>query len=113
MIKNSFFKKEHKDIVNYSPRTSSTIQGIETSVSEYLKNGTVESVQEKIRKRMIFGNRIKMEDLTAIDHFRYTITRYNNLTRAVSERDDIKMRVQKQQIELEKASQKAEQGGSV
>lgn len=60
---------------------SLTVQGLTMPLSELLATGEVDSISEKIRKRMIFGKRLTINDLTDIDYFQEKVKHYENLMR--------------------------------
>lgn len=78
---NTFWNgKEHID----EPRPvgeSLTIQGLNMDIRNLIKEGKINELTLKQKERMIFGDRIKIEDLTKIDYFRTKIKRYENLVK--------------------------------
>lgn len=75
---NSFWEKtrETKQI-DYG--RSMTLPGLEIPLNELLASGDIDSVSEKIRKRMIFGKRIQINDLTDFDNFKKKVDHYKSL----------------------------------
>lgn len=77
---NTFWKREHE--TNIVPgKKSLTVPGLTMTISELLKNGDIDSISQKVRKRMIFGKRITINDLSDIDYYKGKLEHYNNLIR--------------------------------
>lgn len=77
---NTFWKREHEE--TRTPKGDFvTIPGMAIEISSLLKTGDLDTVSQKIAKRMIYGKRVTIDDLTGLDYFANTIKRYNNLLR--------------------------------
>lgn len=75
---NSFWQKTREtQSVDYG--RSMTLPGLEIPLNELLASGEIDTVSEKIRKRMIFGKRIQINDLTDFDNFKKKVDHYKTL----------------------------------
>lgn len=77
---NTFWNKRRPTIMP-TVDESMTVGDQSVNIQELIKNGKLEEASEKQRKRFVFGTRIRIEDLTAIDHFKSQIRTYENLIR--------------------------------
>lgn len=95
-------RNRRERFINDEP--SITVPDLNISVKEISRNGKLDEVSEKQRKRMIFGKRIRMEDLTSIDRFKNLKNRYENILRSNEEAE--KRRFEERMLEAEEAESK-------
>lgn len=75
---NSFWKAERPTRIKEVGQ-SLTVQDQGLSIKELLSSGDLDSIQERIVKRQIYGHKVRFEDLTKLDYYKNKLERYNNL----------------------------------
>lgn len=96
---NTFFKAERKDKPQ-DPGRSLTMPGLTIDLAEVLQQGNLDTLSEVQRKRMIFGKRTQLTDLTDLDYYAGKIKHYETIFQQ-------KVNAEKTE-EVEKADEKTE-----
>lgn len=106
---NTFFKAERKDSVQ-DPGRSLTLPGLSIDISEVLQSGNLDSLSDNMRKRMIFGKRQQLTDLTDLDYYASKIKHYEtifnqkiNSEKKINdeEKEEVKTEVKKEEKKVE------------
>lgn len=73
---NTFFERK-RELQLIPVGKSRTVPNQALDLKDLLKNGDLDTITERIRKRMIYGERVALKDLTDFDHMKRKIDHLN------------------------------------